>query len=145
MNKIKTIICLITFVFVSAAFTGQYEYIKVNAAGARQVFTYFPTPKLIVIGGPGSPIPPGYAPFGGLPPGFTEGSRAGSPTTSVRIYCVYRLTISPDGTVTKIRVLRHAEDTTANIGMLHALVLWKAKPSTMVRVVDVEINGFFLK
>jgi hypothetical protein len=44
MNKIKTIIRLTTFVFVSAAIAGQYEYIKVkygeDDAEVKQVFTY---------------------------------------------------------------------------------------------------------
>ena len=123
MNKIKTIIWLIAFVFVSAAIAGQYEYIKVkygeNDAEVKQVFTYFPVPN------------PSHLFIGEV---------------STRVYGVYRLTVSPAGSVTQIRVIRHA----AAVGgpatpevdtvMLHALILWRARPSNTARIVDMEFS-----
>jgi hypothetical protein len=130
MNKIKTIIYLITFVFVSVSFAGQYEYIKIkygeDDAQVKQVFTYFPPPNSshLIVG-----------------------------MVSSRIYGVYRLTVSPEGNVTQIRVIRHAKSIGNSVtpqvdtAMLHTFILWKAKPSKMARIIDLEVtyHTYFLQ
>jgi hypothetical protein len=152
MIKMKTmmvIAVLITFVFVSAAFAGQYEYFKVeNVAQIKEVFTYFPAPNPTAISKDiiQDPKAQGWHPFGGLPPGFTESGRP-EVGGSEKLYGVYRLTISPAGDVTQIRVIVHAYNVgtgakypRADIAILHALMLWKAKPSAKTRTVDVVEN-----
>jgi hypothetical protein len=78
MNKIKTIICLIAFVFVSAASAGQYIEVR-SMREVKQVFTHFPAPDILLLS---------------------------ATTISLQKSCFYRLTVSPSGDVTQIRIMR---------------------------------------
>jgi hypothetical protein len=120
MNKIKTTICLIAFVFVSAASAEQYIEVR-TMREVKQVFTHYASHTLLL----------------------------SATTQSVKNFGFYRLTVSPAGDVTQIRVMRPAVETTNAVGlheidiiMLHTLVLWKANPSTTTRIVDVKLRRF---
>ena len=120
MNKIKTTICLIAFVFVSAAPAEQYIEVR-TMREVKQVFTHYASQTLLL----------------------------SATTQSVKNFGFYRLTVSPAGDVTQIRIMRPAVETTNAVGlheidkiMLHTLVLWKANPSTMTRIVDVKLRPF---
>jgi hypothetical protein len=91
----------------------------------KQVFTHCPAPHILLLS---------------------------ATTISVKKSGFYRLTVSPSGDVTQIRVMRPAVETTDAAGfhglgrgdviMLQTLVLWKANPSTMTRIVDVKLRPF---
>ena len=101
MNKIKAIICLIAFVFVSAGPAEQH--IDVRTMGeVKQVFTHFPAPGILLLS---------------------------ATTISVKKFPFYRLTVSLAGDVTQIRVMRPATDAVGlsrtDMIMLRTLVQWK--------------------
>ena len=114
---------LIAFVFVSAASAGQNIEVR-SMKEVKQVFTRFPTASHTLL--------------------------LSATTISAKKFRFYRLTVSPAGDVTQIRVVRPAVETTNTVGlheidkiMLPTLVLWKANPSTMTRIVDVKLVPFF--
>ena len=117
---------LIAFVFVSAASAEQYIEVR-SMKEVKQVFTHFPTASHTLL--------------------------LSATTQSVQKFRFYRLTVSPAGDVTQIRVMRPAVETIdttglheqdkADIIMLRTLMLWKANPSTMTRIVDVKLVPFF--
>ncbi len=118
MNKIKTIICLIAFVFVSAAPAEQYIEVR-TMREVKQVFTHCPAPHILLLS---------------------------ATTISVKESRFYRLTVSSAGDVTQIRIMKPATDAVGlsrtDTIMLRTLVLWKANPSTTTRIVDVELRPF---
>jgi hypothetical protein len=120
MNKIKTIICLITFVFVSA--TPAEQHIEVRTMReVKQIFTHFPL-------------------------GHNTQLLSATTQSDERVN-FFRLTVSPAGDVTQIRVVRPAAAFTGqdktDVIMLKTLALWKANPSNTTRIVDIKLRPFF--
>jgi hypothetical protein len=117
MNKIKTIICLIAFGFVSAVSADQHIEVR-NMREVKQIFTHFPLGHSTIL----------------LSATAQSNERAN----------FYRLTISPAGSVTQIRVMKQAiGHDWSDAVMLKTLVLWKANPSNTTRIVDVKLRPFF--
>ena len=119
------IICLIAFVFVSAAPAEQHIEVR-TMREAKQVFSSCAAPHILLLS---------------------------ATTQSVKIMGFYRLTVSPTGDVTQVRVIRSSAETAADavkphglskgdVIMLQTLVKWKANPSTMTRIVDVKLVPF---
>jgi len=120
MNKIKTIICLIAFGFVSAVSADQHIEVR-NMREVKQVFTHFPTGHNMQL--------------------------LSATTQSDERLNFYRLTVSPAGDITQIRVVRPAAAFTGqdktDVIMLGTLVLWKANPSNTTRIVDIKLRPVF--
>ena len=126
MNKIKTIICLIAFVLVSAASAEQHIEVK-TMQEVKQVFPICPTPRILLLS---------------------------ATTQSVQNFGFCRLTVSPAGDVTLISFIKGpaddnwgqykngAELSRYRIIMLGTLVKWKANPSATTRIVDVKLRPF---
>jgi hypothetical protein len=85
----------------------------------KQVFTHCPAPRILLLS---------------------------ATTISVKESRFYRLTVSPAGDVTQIRIMKPATDAVGlsrtDTIMLRTLVQWKANPSTTTRIVDVELRPF---
>ena len=120
MNKIKTIICLIAFVFVSVAPADQIIEVR-TMREVKQIFTHFPLGHNTQL--------------------------LNATTQSEERVNFYRLTVSPAGDVTQIRVVRPAAAFTgqdkSDVIMLKTLALWKANPSNTTRIVDIKLRPVF--
>jgi hypothetical protein len=120
MNKIKTIICLIAFVFVSAAPAKQYIEVR-TMREVKQIFTHFPLGHKTQL--------------------------LSATTQSEERVNFFRLTVSPAGDVTQIRVVRPTAAFTGqdktDVIMLKTLALWKANPSNTTRIVDIKLRPVF--
>jgi hypothetical protein len=108
------------FALLACAAAPAEQHIEVRTMReVKQVLTHFPAPGILLLS---------------------------ATTISVQKFRFYRLTVSPPGDVTQIRIIKPATDTVGlsktDTIMLRTLVQWKANPSTTTRIVDVELRPF---
>jgi TonB family protein len=113
---IKTLIAVALTASINAQ---SAEHITIrDEVAVAQTFSYYPAPNLSSL--------QSYL-------DYREGGKA------VAFYGLYRVTAAPDGRVTSVRILRKSGDKNLDKAMVVALLLWRAKPSALVRIIDVDL------